>query len=69
MQTAAVFIDTIQNAAKHDSSLQAEQQAFVSVIISRGIAGALSIFPYFKVKASSLCKDKSPTWKHALGRT
>lgn len=58
MQTAAVFIDTIQNAAKHDSSLQAEQQAFVSVIISRGIAGALSISPILKSKPRPYAKTK-----------
>lgn len=41
MQTAAVFVDTIQNAAKYNSSLEAEQQAFAKMIISRGTTGAL----------------------------
>lgn len=60
MQTAAVFIDTIQNAAKHDSSLQAEQQAFVTLIISRGIPGALNIFPVLKSKPHPYAKTKVP---------
>lgn len=60
MQTAAVFIDTIQNAAKHDSSLQTQQQAFVTVIISRKMAGTLSIFPILKPKPRPYAKTKVP---------
>lgn len=60
MQTAAVFTDTIQDAAKHDSTLGAEQQAFVKMIVSRGTERALNVSAILKSKPCPYAKAEVP---------